>query len=50
MGVLTHMDFFKESKQTRKTRKKYKKRFQFEAGDEYKLFYLSGINYGEYPK
>lgn len=27
MGILTHLDYFKDSKQLRKTRKKYKKRF-----------------------
>ncbi|EGR32753.1 hypothetical protein IMG5_071660 [Ichthyophthirius multifiliis] len=50
MGVLTHMDFFKDSKQLRKTRKKYKKRFEHEVGNDYKLFYLSGMKFGTYPK
>lgn len=40
MGILTHMDFFKDNKQLRKTRKKYKKRFEYEVGSDYKLFYL----------
>jgi ribosome biogenesis protein BMS1 len=43
MGVLTHIDFFKDNKQLRKTRKKYKKRFEYEVGGGYKLFYLSGL-------
>lgn len=29
MGVLTHLDFFKENKQLRKTKKKFKKRFEY---------------------
>ena len=43
MGVLTHLDFFKENKQLRKTKKQLKKRFTYETGEEYKLFYLSGL-------
>jgi len=43
MGVLTHMDYFKDSKALRKTRKKYKKRFEYEVGTKYKLFYFSGL-------
>lgn len=50
MGVLTHLDFFKENKQLRKTKKKLKKRFMFECGEEYKLFYLSGIKNDMYPQ
>ena len=50
MGILTHLDFFKDSKQLRATRKKYKKRFLFEVGNEYKLFYLSGLSNYLYPK
>ena len=50
MGVLTHMDFFKDNKQLRTTRKTYKKRFEYEVGSEYKLFYLSGLINGLYPK
>lgn len=50
MGVMTHLDFFKENKQQRKTKKNLKKRFAFEVGDDYKLFYLSGIKNELYPK
>ncbi len=50
MGVLTHLDFFKENKQLRKTKKKLKKRFTYETGDEYKLFYLSGLKNELYPQ
>lgn len=34
----------------RKTKKALKKRFGYECGEEYKLFYLSGIKDGLYPK
>jgi ribosome biogenesis protein BMS1 len=50
MGVLTHIDFFKDNKQLRKTRKKYKKRFEYEVGSGYKLFYLSGLKNTLYLK
>lgn len=50
MGVLTHLDFFKENKQLRKTKKSLKKRFMYETGQDYKLFYLSGIKYDMYPQ
>lgn len=50
MGVLTHLDFFKENKQLRKTKKLLKRRFTFETGDEYKLFYISGIKNETYPQ
>lgn len=50
MGVLTHLDFFKENKQLRKTKKKLKKRFTYETGEDYKLFYLSGLKNGLYPQ
>jgi len=50
MGVLTHLDFFKENKQLRKTKKKLKKRFTYETGEEYKLFYLSGLKNELYPQ
>lgn len=43
MGILTHMDYFKDNKQLRATKKNFKRRFQFEVGSEYKLFYLSGL-------
>jgi ribosome biogenesis protein BMS1 len=43
MGVLTHMDYYKLSKQLRKTKKRMKKRFWKEVNDGAKLFYLSGL-------
>jgi len=50
MGVLTHLDFFKDGKQLRRTRKQYKKRFGYEVGEGYKLFYLTGMKNGMYMK
>ena len=50
MGVLTHLDFFRDNKQLRKTRKKYKKRFEYEVGDGHKLFNLSALKNGSYLK
>lgn len=50
MGVLTHLDFFKENKQKRNTTKTLKKRFSQEIGDNFKLFYLSGLKYDLYHK
>jgi ribosome biogenesis protein BMS1 len=50
MGVLTHLDKFKDAKQLRKTKKKLKNRFWTEIYDGAKLFYLSGLVYGKYPK
>ncbi len=51
MGVLTHMDYYKLSKQLRKTKKRMKKRFWKEVNDGAKLFYLSGLQAdGYYPR
>ena len=50
MGVLTHTDFFKDNKQLRKTKKKYKARFEHEVGSNSKLFYLSGMKFSQYLK
>lgn len=50
MGVLTHLDFFKENKQMRKTKKKFKKRFEYEVGGNYKLFNLDKWEKGLYEK
>jgi len=50
MGVLTHLDFFKENKQKRTTTKALKKRFTQEIGENFKLFYLSGLKYDLYHK
>ena len=43
MGILTHLDFFKEGKQKRKTTKRIRKRFEYEVGSGCKLFYFSGV-------
>ncbi|XP_037546650.1 ribosome biogenesis protein BMS1 homolog [Nematolebias whitei] len=48
MGVLTHLDSFKTNKTLRKTKKKLKHRFWTEVYQGAKLFYLSGMVYGEY--
>lgn len=51
MGVLTHLDYFKENKALRKTKKRMKKRFWREVFDGAKLFYFSGQQKdGFYPK
>ena len=50
MGVLTHLDFFKENKQKRAAKKTLKKRFAQEVGENFKLFYLSGIKNEYYIK
>lgn len=50
MGVLTHLDKFKDSKRLRKTKKRLKQRFWTEIYQGAKLFYLSGIINGKYPK
>ncbi|KAM3859880.1 LOW QUALITY PROTEIN: ribosome biogenesis protein BMS1 homolog [Diretmus argenteus] len=48
MGVLTHLDSFKNNKALRKTKKRLKHRFWTEVYQGAKLFYLSGMVYGEY--
>ncbi|KAM6951121.1 ribosome biogenesis protein BMS1 homolog [Aplochiton taeniatus] len=48
MGVLTHLDSFKNNKALRKTKKYLKHRFWTEVYQGAKLFYLSGMVYGEY--
>ncbi|XP_041032407.1 ribosome biogenesis protein BMS1 homolog isoform X1 [Carcharodon carcharias] len=50
MGVLTHLDTFKNTKQLRKTKKRLKHRFWTEVYQGAKLFYLSGMVHGEYQK
>ena len=50
MGVLTHLDFFREGKKMTKTRNKIKKRFVQEVGDNCRLFYFSNIINNVYPK
>lgn len=48
MGVLTHLDQFKDPKRLRKTKKRLKNRFWTEIYEGAKLFYLSGLVYGRY--
>uniref|UniRef100_A0A7N8YLE3 BMS1 ribosome biogenesis factor n=1 Tax=Mastacembelus armatus TaxID=205130 RepID=A0A7N8YLE3_9TELE len=48
MGVLTHLDSFRNNKMLRKTKKNLKHRFWTEVYQGAKLFYLSGMVYGEY--
>ncbi|XP_061912377.1 ribosome biogenesis protein BMS1 homolog [Entelurus aequoreus] len=50
MGVLTHLDSFKNNKTLRKTKKNLKHRFWTEVFQGAKLFYLSGMVYGEYQR
>ncbi|KAJ3086602.1 Glycoside hydrolase 2 (Mannanase, beta-galactosidase) [Quaeritorhiza haematococci] len=50
MGVLTHLDSFRDSKRLRKTKKRLKQRFWTEIYAGAKLFYLSGLINGKYPK
>lgn len=50
MGVLTHLDSFKDSKKMRKTKKRLKHRFWTEVYQGAKLFYLSGMVNSEYQK
>ncbi|XP_024054128.1 ribosome biogenesis protein BMS1 homolog [Terrapene carolina triunguis] len=50
MGVLTHLDTFKNNKQLKKTKKRLKHRFWTEVYPGAKLFYLSGMVHGEYQK
>ncbi|XP_050945584.1 ribosome biogenesis protein bms1 isoform X2 [Cucumis melo] len=50
MGVLTHLDKFKDAKKLRKTKQRLKHRFWTEIRTGAKLFYLSGLIHGKYPK
>ncbi|KAJ3155122.1 Glycoside hydrolase 2 (Mannanase, beta-galactosidase) [Geranomyces variabilis] len=50
MGVLTHLDKFKDNKRLRKTKKRLKHRFWTEIYQGAKLFYLSGLVNGRYLK
>ena len=50
MGVLTHLDAFKDSKRLRNTKKQLKQRFWTEIYQGAKLFYLPGLINGKYPK
>lgn len=48
MGVLTHLDAIKNTKALQKRKKLLKHRFWTEVYQGAKLFYLSGIQHGEY--
>lgn len=48
MGILTHLDAIKNTKQLQKRKKLLKHRFWTEVYQGAKLFYLSGIQHGEY--
>lgn len=50
MGVLTHLDLFKTAKKQRRVKKELKQRFWTEIYQGAKLFYLSGVSNGMYPK
>lgn len=50
MGVLTHLDTFKDSKKLKKTKQRLKHRFWTEIYDGAKLFYLFGLINGRYRK
>jgi len=50
MGVLTHLDYYKDNKQVRRKKKELKKRFWKEVNEQCKLFYLSGIFNQRYNK
>lgn len=47
MGVLTHLDKFKDVKKLKKTKQRLKHRFWTEIYDGAKLFYLSGLIHGK---
>ncbi|KAF9977965.1 Glycoside hydrolase 2 (Mannanase, beta-galactosidase) [Actinomortierella ambigua] len=49
MGVLTHLDRFKNNKTLKTTKKRLKHRFWTEIYQGAKLFYLSGVINGRYP-
>jgi len=50
LGVLTHMDHFPQNKSLSKLKRQIKKRFQKEATDKAKLFYIYGLLNNLYPK
>ena len=50
IGCLTHLDSFKSGKKLQKTKKALKARFWTEVFQGAKLFYLSGLVNGKYPK
>jgi ribosome biogenesis protein BMS1 len=50
MGVLTHLDKFTDPTKMRRRKKELKERFWTEIYQGAKLFYLSGLINGKYPK
>ena len=50
IGILTHLDTFKDGKALKKTKQRLKHRFWTEIYEGAKLFYLSGMSNGKYPK
>ncbi|XP_065644146.1 ribosome biogenesis protein BMS1 homolog isoform X2 [Hydra vulgaris] len=50
MGVLTHIDLLKKNKSLKKLKKRMKTRFWTEVYQGAKLFYLTNITHGLYPK
>jgi len=50
MGVLTHLDTFKNKSRLQKMKKQMKHRFWTEVYQGAKLFYLSGMVHKEYQK
>ena len=49
LGVMTHLDQFRENKQMKKMKKTLKHRFWQETHDGAKMFHLSGMLHGRYP-
>ncbi|CAG8503303.1 7604_t:CDS:10, partial [Diversispora eburnea] len=49
MGILTHLDKFKNNKTLKRVKKQLKQRFWTEIYQGAKLFYLSGVINGRYP-
>lgn len=50
MGILTKLDGFKDARKLRRAKKDLKQRFWVELYNGAKLFYLSGLSHGLYPK
>jgi ribosome biogenesis protein BMS1 len=50
LGLVTHLDGFKDGKKLAKTKKRLKKRFWTDIYDGAKLFHMSGVINGKYPK
>ena len=50
MGVLTHLDSFRNPTTLRRVKKQMKQRFWTDIYEGCKVFYLSGLKHGRYPK